>query len=46
MGSWGVRGGEAPGLGHDVQGGSVGSEPPGLQVHGVQGGSGGLPPVL
>ena len=22
-----------------------GAEPPGLQVHGVQGGSGGLPPV-
>ena len=33
--------GEAPGLGHGVQGGP----PPGLQVHGVQGGFGGLPLV-
>ena len=41
----GGPGGEAPCLGHGVQGGSGGRRPLGLQVHSVQGGSGGLPPV-
>ena len=38
-------GGQPPGLGHGVQGGS-GDGAPGLQVHGVQGGVlGAWPPV-
>ena len=40
MGSWGVRGALPPVLGQGVQGGVRGAEPPGLQVHDVQGGSG------
>ena len=31
--SGGSRGAKLPGLGHGVQGGSGGLEPPGLQVH-------------
>ena len=41
----GELGGPGGGLGHGVQGGVRWAEPPVLQVHGVQEGSGGLPPV-
>ena len=41
-GELGGPGAKPPGLGHSVQGGSGA---PGLQAHGVQWGSRGLPPV-
>ena len=42
MGNWGGLGGEAPGIGHGVQG-DPGDGATCLQVHGVQGRSGGCP---
>ena len=44
-GELGGPGGEAPGFRPRHTRGVLGVEPPGLQVHGIQGGSGGLPPV-
>ena len=44
-GELGGPGGEAPGLGHGVQGGFGGQRPPVYKCTAAQRGSGGLPPV-